>query len=116
MFEFLERKGQDMTAKERIVQYLDGHMAEFAACSDTIHELAEPSAEEYKSAEVLEDLLEAHGFRVERGLKDQPTAFRAVYGSGAVRIGYMCEYDGHPPAGGCALSEGQWRLWPRLRP
>ncbi len=93
MFEFLERKGQDMTAKERIVQYLDGHMAEFAACSDTIHELAEPSAEEYKSAEVLEDLLEAHGFRVDRGLKDQPTAFRAVYGSGAVRIGYMCEYD-----------------------
>ena len=82
-----------MTAKEHIIQYLEEHMAEFAACSDRIHELAEPSSEEYQSAIVLEDLLEAHGFRVERGLKDQPTAFRAVYGQGAVRIGYMCEYD-----------------------
>ena len=82
-----------MTAKERIVQYLDEHRTEFASCSDRIHELAEPSSEEYQSAEVLENLLEAHGFTVERGLKDQPTAFRAVYGSGSVRVGYMCEYD-----------------------
>lgn len=82
-----------MTIKDRIQQYLEDHAAEFAAVSDTIHSLAEPSAEEYKSATVLEDLLEKHGFKVERGLKDQPTAFRAVYGDGPVHIGYMCEYD-----------------------
>lgn len=82
-----------MTVKERIEQYLDENAAEFTACSDVIHGLAEPSGEEYKSAAVLEDLLEVHGFSVERGLKDQPTAFRAVYGNGPVRIGYMCEYD-----------------------
>mgnify|MGYP000248446959 CR=1 FL=1 len=43
--------------------------------------------------QILEELLEHHGFAVERGLKDLPTAFRAVYGSGPVRIGFMCEYD-----------------------
>lgn len=82
-----------MTIKEQLEQYLEEHMAEFAACSDKIQEFAEPSGQEYKSAQVLEDLLEAHGFQVERGLKNQPTAFRAVYGNGPVRIGYMCEYD-----------------------
>ncbi len=82
-----------MTKKEMIETYLEEHMAEFSACSDTIHGLAEPSGEEYRSAEELENLLEHHGFKVERGLKDQPTAFRAVYGNGPVRIGYMCEYD-----------------------
>lgn len=44
--------------------------------------MAELSGEEHRSAAVLEDLLERHGFTVERGLKDQPTAFRAVYGNG----------------------------------
>ena len=82
-----------MTIKEQIEQIVERYGAEYAKCADTIHEYAELSGEEYHSAQVLEDLLEAHGFTVERGLKNQPTAFRAVYGSGVVRIGYMCEYD-----------------------
>lgn len=82
-----------MDKKAFIENYLEEHKAEFTGCADKIHGLAELSGEEYKSAEALEDLLEAHGFKVERGLKDQPTAFRAVYGNGPVRIGYMCEYD-----------------------
>ena len=48
-----------MTKKEMIETYLEEHMAEFSACSDTIHGLAEPSGEEYRSAEELENLLEA---------------------------------------------------------
>ena len=79
--------------KEAIKACLDAHAAQFAACADAIHGYAELSGEEYRSAAQLEDLLEAHGFAVERGLRDQPTAFRAVYGTGPVRIGFMCEYD-----------------------
>ncbi len=82
-----------MTYQEIIDRYLEENQAEFAACANKIHTLAELSCEEFQSAIVLEDLLERHGFTVERGLKDQPTAFRAEYGSGAVRIGFMCEYD-----------------------
>ena len=82
-----------MTAREQIVQYLEEHRQEWIGCADAIHGFAEPSGGEERSARTLEDLLEAHGFAVERGLKGLPTAFRAVYGSGAVRIGYMCEYD-----------------------
>ena len=82
-----------MTCQQRIETWLEEHGPEFAACADTIHGMAELSGEEHRSATVLEDLLERHGFTVERGLKDQPTAFRAVYGNGPVRIGFMCEYD-----------------------
>lgn len=66
---------------------------EIRRCASEIHGYAELSGEEYRSARALEDLLEAHGFQVERGLKDQPTAFRAQYGSGGVRVGFLCEYD-----------------------
>lgn len=82
-----------MAIKECIENYLDRNQAEFAACADIIHGYAEPSAEEYRSCEELCGLLKRHGFAVEMGLKDQPTAFRAVYGTGKTRIGYLCEYD-----------------------
>lgn len=82
-----------MDDKQRIGDILDRIAHEIISCADKIHSYAELSGEEFQSATVLEDLLEQHGFAVERGLKDQPTAFRAVYGNGGVRIGYMCEYD-----------------------
>lgn len=67
--------------------------AEFTACADAIHGFAELSGEEARSSAALADLLERHGFTVERGLPGQPTAFRAVYGTGPVRIGFLAEYD-----------------------
>ena len=74
-----------MTCQQRIETWLEEHGPEFAACADTIHGMAELSGEEHRSAAALEELLEHHGFAVERGLKDLPTAFRAVYGSGPER-------------------------------
>ncbi|MGL5435625.1 MAG: amidohydrolase [Lachnospiraceae bacterium] len=82
-----------MNDNVKIGKILDDIKEEIIACADQIHTFAELSGGEYHSAEALADLLMRHGFAVERGLKDQPTAFRAVYGSGGVRIGYMCEYD-----------------------
>ena len=82
-----------MTIKEQIVQWLDEHAHTFNLCADEIHGFAELGLEEYRSAGALCHLLEYSGFTVERGLATQPTAFRAVWGNGNVRIGYMCEYD-----------------------
>ncbi len=79
--------------KEKILSVLDRCAPAVIACSDAIHGFAELGNEEFHSAAALEDLLEANGFSVERGLTGLPTAFRAVYGRGSVRIGYMCEYD-----------------------
>lgn len=78
---------------QEIEAVIDRFGGEFRRCASEIHGYAELSGEEYRSAQALEDLLESHGFAVERGLKDQPTAFRAVYGSGPVKLGFLCEYD-----------------------
>ncbi|BEJ00189.1 hypothetical protein CcaverHIS631_0500460 [Cutaneotrichosporon cavernicola] len=49
----------------------------------------------------LTDLLESEGFEVERGYKDLPTAFRAVYkhGSGGRTFAFCSEYDALPGIG-----------------
>lgn len=81
---------------EMINRYLEELKEELCGCAGKIHDLAEPSGEEYQSAEVLCALLEKYGFDVERGLPEQPTAFRASYGNEKPVIGFMCEYDALP--------------------
>lgn len=78
---------------KKLHAYMDEIREEILDCAGRIFCYAEASGQEVRSAEALEQLLEDRGFRVERGLKGLPTAFRAVYGSGPVRIGLMCEYD-----------------------
>ncbi len=51
---------------------------------------------EFKSAALLADTLEEHGFQVQRGIADMPTAFIANYGKGHPIIGIMGEYDALP--------------------
>lgn len=79
------------------IRKLHGYMEEakdlIVACANEVFHYAEASGQEVRSAAALEQLLEDQGFVVERGLQDLPTAFRAVYGNGPVRIGLMCEYD-----------------------
>lgn len=81
---------------DMINRYLEELREELCGCAGEIHDLAEPSGEEYQSAEVLCRLLEKYGFDVERGLPEQPTAFRASYGSEKPVIGFLCEYDALP--------------------
>lgn len=61
-----------------------------------IWELAELGYMETRSAEILAGELEAHGFRVERGVAGMPTAFVATFGSGKPIIGILGEYDALP--------------------
>jgi amidohydrolase len=45
------------------------------------------------------DAAELAGFRVERGIADLPTAFRATSGSGALHVAYCAEFDALPDVG-----------------
>lgn len=60
---------------------------------------AELAGEEWVSSGALAAALRQAGFSVEQGLGSQPTAFRAVYGTGGPRIGFMAEYDALPGLG-----------------
>ncbi len=65
--------------------------------SDKVWEYAELGLCEDKSAKLLADELESHGFKVERGVAGMPTAFVATWGSGeGPIIGLMGEYDALP--------------------
>ena len=68
---------------------------EIQAIAHEIHENPELGNEEFHSVELLTNLMKKHGFSVEQGQCDMPTAFIASYkGSkpGPV-IGYLAEYD-----------------------
>lgn len=67
-----------------------------------IWELAELSLQEHKSSRILRDLLAKHGFKIQSGVADMPTAFVATYGSGKPVIAILAEYDAL--AGGIAKS------------
>ena len=67
-----------------------------------IHASPETAFEEKQAAAWLTEWLEGHGFRVERGICDLPTAFRAEAGAGDVRVALLAEYDALPSIGhGC---------------
>jgi len=60
--------------------------------------------EEHKASQWLTDFLESVGFKVERGIADLPTAFRATYDTGVEgpNVAFLCEYDALPVIGhGC---------------
>ncbi len=66
---------------------------ELRALNRTVWEAAEPRFEEYRSMAAETAVLKKHGFDVEEGIAGMPTAYRAVYGSGAPVIGLLAEYD-----------------------
>ena len=74
-------------------------MPELIELSHRIYENPELNFEEVKAAGWCTDWLEQAGFKVERGIADLPTAFRATYGSGPLRVGIEAEYDALPDVG-----------------
>lgn len=64
--------------------------------SDKIWEFAELGLQEFKSAALLADTLEKHGFTVQNEIADMPTAFVASFGTGKPVVGIMGEYDALP--------------------
>lgn len=89
--------------RARVVEAIDQAEAELIALSKFIHDNPEVALEEVKASAACADLLEKHGFRVERGVAELPTAFRADAGNGdGPTIAYLSEYDALPGVGhGC---------------
>jgi aminobenzoyl-glutamate utilization protein B len=67
-----------------------------ADVNDKVWSWAEVGLQEFKTAELLTDILEKEGFRVERGVAGMPSAFVASYGSGKPVIGILGELDALP--------------------
>jgi aminobenzoyl-glutamate utilization protein B len=82
--------------KKKAWKWIDEHKDEFIEISDKVWEFAELGLVEYKSSKLHSDVLEQHGFKVERGVARMPTAFIAEWGSGSPVIGFMGEYDALP--------------------
>lgn len=87
--------------KQILIETLDALREQFYDISTKIGENPELGHEEFKSSKLLADKLFEHGFSVEMGICDLPTAFEAVFDSGAPgpAIGIMSEYDALPEIG-----------------
>ena len=66
--------------KEKLYELIQKQQETLFAMADQIHDDPEYDGEEYHASAMLEDYLEQHGFQVERGLENWPTAFRATWG------------------------------------
>jgi amidohydrolase len=67
--------------------------------SHRIHAHPELGFEEEQASAWLAEMLDAAGFRVERGICQMPTAFLAQAGSGPLHIAFCAEYDCLPGIG-----------------
>jgi aminobenzoyl-glutamate utilization protein B len=83
-------------SKPEVMAFLDARTDSLSDVAMRIWDWAELGYQEVHSAALLADELEAHGFRVERGVAGIPTAFTATYGSGKPVIGILGEFDALP--------------------
>jgi amidohydrolase len=67
--------------------------------SHALHANPELNYEEVKAEGWLTDWLQGAGFAVERGIADLPTAFRATFGTGPLKVAFIAEYDALPDVG-----------------
>ena len=88
-----------MSAKSGAQERLDGVKDDLVALSRRIHDNPELGYEEEKASGWLADMLDGAGFKVERGICDLPTAFKATIGSGPLHIAICAEYDALPSIG-----------------
>ncbi|SEN67343.1 amidohydrolase [Amphibacillus marinus] len=90
--------------KEQLQRHIGDIAADLIKTSQQLYDNPELGGAEFKSAQLLVNYLKAHNFKVEVGLVERPTAFRAIFESekpGAT-IGFMAEYDALPGVGhGC---------------
>ncbi len=78
---------------------VDGVSEQLTRLSHEISADPELSYEEHRAATRCADLLEGHGFKVERGSYGQPTSFAARIGTGATNVIICAEYDALPGVG-----------------
>ncbi|MGC9468436.1 MAG: amidohydrolase [Anaerolineae bacterium] len=85
--------------KRTALAWLDSHEKLVTDAHQRAWELAEVGLQEMQTSQLLADILEDHGFSVERGVAGMPSAFVATFrhGDGAgPAIGVMAELDALP--------------------
>ncbi|MFQ5829134.1 MAG: M20 family metallopeptidase [Candidatus Methylomirabilia bacterium] len=89
--------------KDTIVQAVDRLADELDALSRRIHANPELGYQEVKASAWLAEFLGSKGFKVERGVAEVETAFRATLETGeGPSVAILCEYDALPGIGhGC---------------
>ncbi|GMK39014.1 amidohydrolase [Paenibacillus sp. CCS19] len=90
-----------MSMKTVIFNTIDQNAEHWTSMSLDIGAHPELGHEEFRSSALLAEELEKHGFTVERGTLDLPTAFIATYDSGkpGPTAAFLCEYDALPEIG-----------------
>jgi amidohydrolase len=90
--------------KEVILKEIDNIGDNLYSISDFMYYNPEGGNKEFKAVEKLTGILKENGFKVEMGIAEMPTAFKAVYDSKipGPAVAYLCEYDALPEIGhGC---------------
>ncbi len=90
---------ESTTQKAQAAAVIDAASSDLRALSLEIHANPELNFEETRAHQILTDYLEEHGFDVERGAYEMPTAFAARAGSGEPVVAVLCEYDALPSIG-----------------
>jgi amidohydrolase len=85
--------------KRNIAGKISASRGELGNLSRELHDNPETAFEERQACARLTEFLEKHGFAVEKGICDLPTAFRARCGDGAPVIAFLAEYDALPKLG-----------------
>jgi amidohydrolase len=85
--------------KKAIAAEVGAHAASLGELSRNIHDNPETSMLEVKASAWLTAFFKENGFKVEQGIYQLPTAFRAVYGKGKPVIAFLAEYDALPKLG-----------------
>jgi aminobenzoyl-glutamate utilization protein B len=86
----------DLGKKKAATAAVEAQRADLVSLADQVWGFAETALRETRSAALLADHAEKHGFRVERGVGGMPTAFVASYGQGRPVVAVLGEYDALP--------------------
>ena len=81
-----------ITKKEALMA-IDREREAICTASDLVWDNPETAFLEYKSMEILCDLLIKEGFEVKQNIANIPTAFTGTYGHGKPVIGFLGEFD-----------------------
>src|SRR5579871_4998605 len=89
---------KDKAMKADLAGQIDAMRDQVQIMIDTIFSFAELGFQEFETSKYLTNMLEAEGFRVERGIAGIPTAWMATWGSGKPVIALGSDIDCIPQA------------------
>lgn len=82
--------------QKNTLHFLDQRYEQTANIAKALWDYAEVGYQEEQSSRLLQETLEAEGFKIEKGVAKIPTAFVASWGKGKPVIGILAEFDALP--------------------